>query len=43
MTDIHACEVLIELKYYAEDLPHFKSDEVRQALTHAIKCLLEKE
>ena len=39
MTNIKASEVLKELKYYTEDLPHYSPDEVAEALEMAIKAL----
>lgn len=39
MTNIKASEVLKELKYYTEDLPHYSPDEVAEALETAIKDL----
>lgn len=43
MTDIDVCEILIELRYYVEDLPHYTSEEVFKALTHSIEVLLKKK
>lgn len=39
MTNIKASEVLKELKFYTEDLPHYSPDEVAEALEMAIKSL----
>ena len=42
MTNIKASEVLKELKDYTEDLPHYSSDEVAEALEMAIKALEQR-
>ena len=39
MTNVKASEVLKELKVYAEDLPHYSSDEVAEAIDMAFKAL----
>ena len=42
MTHMKASEVLKELKDYTEDLPHYSSDEVAEALEMAIKALEQR-
>lgn len=43
MTNIKASEVLIEVKYYAEDLAHYSANDVAEALDMAIKALQQTD